>query len=645
MVPTLSRGVSILEGPLPEPLDAPQVKSLADRIWNAQGWRNMRAKNITRHNIRHRLLGTDIKGISQKLEDLSPAANVHGTRYVNRIVGSDDSVECASRSADDAAVDAAGRTEDYHSFTLTRLRKQRTAGILAPLRRSVDDATFYAVGWIRSGFSPAVKEKIFGDGKPKDTEELIRRLEAAYEEGFDEDPFLDEVPATETVAAEPDLSIIVERGKRTVSQMLRLYQDEDLGYSDEVGFEWLTSETRPEYNSSWDVQEVNYYHVETANWIYDLVDTPLGEKPFLLECIPNPIGRPWYAMVPGHITNEPDISERFLPLIADVYPIVHTINVLQTLLASGALNTGRPMYQEVQNGRSAMTMAELITQPVEQRPVIEFDPSESVLKKPRAGYHWDVVPVPDMGWVLQALDAANRKLTEFGFPVSLSPQTSTEGSAESAAQGMQQIEVSVHYITPALTNVALALQELMAIHADVLQEIGMPVTIPVARQGGDPKVREMVTIKPSDFKGVETAVKLEAIPASALLAIMSFDLELVQAKMMSKRDFFEKHYQNWKKALKNVTLDEAKAIGQSEMLKLLQQFIQNQGPAIFAQAAAEQNIPLDIPGLANQSGGPAPAEDFRMNRPPAPVAGQGVSPTPVDQNPAQSAGAATEIQV
>lgn len=635
---------------MPEPLDVLEVKLLAEGIWKK--FSMWRSRNIVRDELRFRELGTEIKGISQKLEDLSPAANAHGTRYVERIMAADMSAETSSRSADDTAVRSARRVEDYHNWHIQELKKQRTAGILMPLRRAVDDTTFKGCGWIRTGFKPHIKRKLMealdldNEEEGPDTDELTERVRAVFSEGFDEDPFLDECPELDTVAFEYDRSIVVEKGRRSVSELLRLY--EHLGYDTEAGFHWLTSETMSSFNTTrWSEDEANYWHVETEDYIYDLVEVPTREndEPFMLSVIPNIIGRPWYAMFAGRVTNNSDISKRYLPLINDVYPIVHKLNVTQTLIQSGALNTGRPMYQEVADSAKGMTLPEVLSQPLEQRPVLAFDPSEEVLQKPKKGHHWEVVPVPDMSWVVEANRESRQELREYGFPVSLSPEVATSGTAESGVQGMQQIEISVNYLNPATESVALGLQELFAIRADALKELDVSITIPVTPQGGDNRVREMMRIEPSDFKGVDTSVSLDAIPASALLAVRQSDLELVQAKMMSKTDFFMKHYKDYMTALKRVFLDEGKMLMEQEMLKLVQQFAQQQGPALMAQAAADQQIPLPIPGLANQSGGPAPGDQGRQARPPVPMPGVGMSPTPVDQNPMQTAGTAQQVGV
>ncbi len=79
---------------------------------------------------------------------------------------------------------------------------------------------------------------------------------------------------------------------------------------------------------------------------------------------------------------------------------------------------------------------------------------------------------------------------------------------------------------------------------------------------------------------------------------------------------------------------------QEEFLKLLKEFMASSAGGVFAQVAAEQNIPLPIPA----DGGPPQGETTRNARPPVPVQGVGSPITDVDQNPAVSAATAQVAQ-
>ena len=615
-------------------------------MYQKPGFVNLRNKNEVREQIRNREYGVNIAGISLTLEDLSPAANVHGTRYVNRIDAANVEIENTPRSAEKNDMDAAQRVEDYFNSIAANIRRQKHAGIVAPYRRHLDDMAFYGVGVIRVGFKPHIREKLFPE-TAKDTDEVVSIVEAAFEKGFEEDPFMFECPAVSTVAFSLDFSEVCEVGKLTISDVLDSH--EDLQFSTAEGFKKITtSETRPEFDNTWDELQVTSYHLETNDWIYDVIDhAGIGDaqtgKGFPMSKIPNIIGRPWYAITFAHVTNNPDISKRYLPLINDIYPVVHSLNFLSTLLLTGSLSTGRPMYQMIDQHAGAQTLTQMMTTPVEQKPVLAFDPSEELLRTPEPGKRWDVVPVPDMKWVIAVVDKLESRLERWGFPVSLGPEVSTEGKAESGVQGMQQIEVAANYLNPAQANVALSLYEMFQIVGDALTEMGVKVKIPVRRKGKETK--ETLTILPTDFKDHDLSVSLKSQEASAQLAIRSADLELVQLKMMSKTTFFRIHYPKWQQELQLVFLDEGKALGEQKILELIDQFAKAEGPAIIQQAAADQQIA--VPNLAEQSGGPAEPGGARNSRPPVPLPGAGASPITVDQNPLvnAAAGIAQDVQV
>ncbi len=621
----MARGLFLI----PEPFDAEQVRTVCNRLRDQPGFRTWYGVlNTGRQAIRFRENPVEIAGISQKLEDLSPAADVHATRFVNRMEAAKVHVEVSSRSPDDADVSAAQRVEDFYYAFLNDMMRQRPGGILSPYRRHLDDMTALGAGFLHPALKPDVREKLGGKGF-KDVDQLVAAAKRAFKDGFEENPFVVECPSLETVYFEPDLRNACEVGTRTISQVLHAY--ERLDYSPEMGFKWLTSDTMPEFQSEWQ-DTVTYYHLETTDFIYDLLDDPRGDRPFLSERRPNVAGRPWYTITPGHINNHPSPDKRFQPLIAAVYPTVQIMNVTRTLLQSGALNTGRPMYQEVAEGRSAVTLPEMMNQPIEQRPTLAFDPSQAILKKPRKGYRWDVVPVPSMEWVLEAYNQSKADLRDWGFPVGLSPEAPTKGEAESAAKGAQDMEIATNYLDPALGNVARSLHELLTLVGDAIKGFGLPVTIPVRKraEGGDSRVRESITVKPDDFREQDLEVELKSIPATARIAIRESNQRQLQLGLMSRTTYMKEEHEDYLAEMERIEIDKAYAFAQEKALETVKQFITQNSAAVAAKVAAEQKIPLPA-GLVPQTGGPAESGEPRFERPPgAPMQGVG-TPNPIPE--------------
>ena len=77
----------------------------------------------------------------------------------------------------------------------------------------------------------------------------------------------------------------------------------------------------------------------------------------------------------------------------------------------------------------------------------------------------------------------------------------------------------------------------------------------------------------------------------------------------------------------------------AKAIESLKRILQQIAPALEAQVASEQGIPLPAP-LVPPEGGPAPGETIRKERPPL---GPGPNLNPVDQNPAASAASAQQV--
>ena len=502
----------------------------------------------------------------------------------------------------------------------------------------------YGLGFLRWAWKPGIKADLLGLGMPKDLDDLIRIAKAVQRKGFQEMPFVVHAPQMPTVAFEPNFETICEVGVVTIGQILKSYDNMD--YKEKTGFEYITSDTIRD-TSNWS-DTVKIIHLETADWVYDLLDSGTEHKPLMLERIPNVSGRPQYAITPAHENNDDDVALRFIPAVAPIYPVVATMNVTRTLIQSGALNTGRPMYQEVDTtgGKGAQTFVDIMNMPTESRPVLMFDPSEERLRNPKPGKRWDVVPAPDMSWVLKAYENSQRDLEHWGFPVALGPDASTAGSAESGIQQMREMDVSADYLDPVLMNVAKSLHEIYLGVGDTIQGMGLSVTIPVRKkaEGGDRAVRESVTVKPDDFKEQDLEVKLESVSAVARAAIRKSNLELLQLELQSKTTFMRNEYPDWIAEEERIELDLIKTFSREKAIESVKRIIQQIAPAVEAQAAAELGVPLPTPPpLVSQTGGPAPGEEIRRSRPPVPVPGVGSPVDPVDQNPAVSAGTAQQV--
>ena len=587
-----------------------------------RAWHN--TWNANREKLRFREQGVEIQGIAQTLEDPSPAIDVHVTRYVNRLVAADAIIEVSARSSKPEAVAAAQRVNDFYYTFLNDMLRQQPGGILAPYRRHIDDMVTYGAGFLRPSFSNSAYE-LMPNKTYHTMEEFVAELKNSkiFDEGFTENPFVVEAPMLATVAFEPNLSPVCEVGLRTISSLLQAF--DDLNYAEGGGFKWQTSDTMNLYDGNWS-DTVEFYHLETDHYIYDVVKDTHGENPLLINARPNPASRPWYAMTPGHINNSADYAKRFQPLVAPLYETVQTMNMTRSLLQTGALNTGRPMYQEVADGQRGQDLPTLLAKPVNEQPTLLFDPSEQILKKPRRGFRWELVPTPKVEWVKEANEQSRKDLADWGFPASLSPDSPTTGQANSAAQGAQQMDVATNYLDPALNNVARSLHVLFTRIGEIIIGLDIPITMPLYRrsQGADANMREAVRITPDDFREQDLEVRLESISAASRIAIRESNLRLLTKGLKSRMGFLKAEYTDHLAEAERIQLDKGLAIAEAEALKTFQQFVQENSAAIASELAAKQGIPLPTPPpVVPPSGGPAVPGQPREARPAAPGPGIG----------------------
>lgn len=576
--------------------------------------------------LREREAPVNIMGISQMLESRSSLLSVHIIRYVNHLESADITINVSSRSAKASDVDAAQRAEDFDYSFLSEITRQHVGGV-KPWRRHLDDAMAYGLGFLALRLKPKILEEL---GTDFDTpEEMASEAERIFKDGFTENPFIVECPQFGTVFFEPNMDRFAEIGERVLSSVLASY--DGLEYTPD-GFEYVVSETIQEFDNSWDTT-VKTYHLETSDYIYDIVEHPRREDAFALDVRPNILGRPWYSVMFGDVDNNPDVSKKYKPPVWPLYDLVQTLNVTDTLIQSGALNTGRPMYQEVQANGRALAFPDLMADRSERAPAIIFDPSESVLKKPARGSRWELVPAPD---IQQLIEANNRTLTaikETGFPSDLGPDSGTVSNDTSAARGSQRIEVSGNQLEASFSNAEQSLNDLLDLVGDAIKNLKVPVTLPVRRraQGGSARVRESVTIRPEDYKEQDREITFKNVPAATRMAWRKSNTDALKDGLMSRTRWLRAEYDDPVFEAKMIVIDKAYAVAEEEALKAVIAFMKKNGEAIAAQAAAELGV--SPPPLAPQDGGPPPGETVRPTaRPPlGSFTGAGIAPGQVEQ--------------
>ena len=575
--------------------------------WEQPGFAQWRAANINRHALIHRLGTVDVPGISVKLEAQDTDLEVHDARWTNRLDAAERIIQAAAYSSKPQDVAEAQTAENF-------LRAYFAHAAKSPAdRRRKGQMVRYGMGPKRLCFTSEIIDALKGAKDAAEMAEIIQEKE------FSVNIFRSECPDIQAIAWEPNFSRVYELGERKYSELLHAFPDLEGEYAD--SYSYLTSlETAPEGSSDYQ-KMIKYYHLEDGEYIYDVFEG--GTQGQMLQCYPNPLGKPWYTFAAGNETPELAPVERYRPLIGPLYSLCERRELLETLVLSGALATGRPVYQEVKTGgRSAAGVEDFLGMPQEERPNLKFDLMDDAILTPRDGYEYKAFPTPPMEWVVNKEAQLRQEIMEKGFPAPLSPDQSMTAAASSGAQAAYGIEQAKFFIDPPLRNLARADVDEALIILGLIRELKLKVAIR-GLPSGVGSYRELVRLDGSKIKEYDISCSFDAKTATMEYAESENDARRLQLGLMSR-----KRYMSHREA---DPLEEEEQIKREQMEMELDkmaladatQIINETRQDLMAQAAQQAQLPLPPPvqptetnGLAPQSGGPAPGDVTRDERPP-----------------------------
>lgn len=554
-------------------------------------------------------------GIDELWEARTPVVAVHANRFNNKIAAADINVEVIARSSKPAAVRKAQNVQNFF-YELYHDWKRPVAGRTDnPNRRAIDQTTSYGLGIRHPEFKGSLGDLMGGK----------------YREALPGNPFILECPSIHATFWEPDGSVFAEVGERTISSLVQAFGPDvpkDIA-------SWYTSDTLWESESSRD-RKVKVYRLETREYIYTVCEHPSQESAEV-EVRPNPAGRPWYVLAYGNLTSHSDPQFAYQPLIADIYPLAQTLNVLETMLKSGALQAGKPVWQVVEDGKGprAADFFDWMQKPANERPAIRIGEMETFHRN-EPGTHLELLPTPDYEFVLQMQRDVKQDIRDWGFPPPLSPDLNV--SAKSGYDRTKMQEPAAEQLKPALEAYASSWREMFILVSEIIIGLKEPITIPVRMiaQGLSGNYRETITIRPDDFAEQDISVSFDATPASAKYPDRESNIRMVTQGFMSKETFMKAEYDD------NVTeqerIDQERlgvqmdAIADQDTMEIIMAL----RPQAMMEVAAEEGLPLATPPPEQQAmGGPAPGEDVRMERPPDggfPGTGAPLTPPPQAQN-------------
>jgi hypothetical protein len=595
-----------------EPFTAQQVIDRCKALQQQPTFDNLHGKDgvlKNRHDLRHRLLPVRIPGVSELLEYRSPVLDVHANRYANRLDKADLVAQVSPRDPDHTK--SAQNVENVLHEMYTDFKRVSEAD-----REALDQQCAYMVGIRHLRWSPKVKEMLFGK-ELKTVGELLAALGQIVKDGFKENPFVIECPALTATYYEPNLDTVCEIGTRKISSLVD--ENPDTAFADH-GWKILTSETMDEHETEWE-DLANVYHLETPEFIYDVVEEAgTSSKAVMLEYLPNLVGRPWYTFAPGTTTSDTAAVEHWQPLIGPLYSVVEKLNITRTLSQSGALITGRPQWQEVADGKQPVDFMSYHQMPTNEKPTIRVDLTEEMVRQPRPGFHWAVFPVPDQDVIRATVAELQADIDQFGFPRAIAPDSPVEGS--SGFHLAKQQESASDFLEPPLTHLARAWRNLFLLILDIMNELNVPMTIPVLRRAQGESARSMITLKPEDAKNIDLLIRFESIPEAVKFAKQEVNNSLFERNLISRQTIMANLFRDPKAEEERIDSDAVKEAAKAQALKIIVQFLEEVSPTIFGQVLAAAGIPV--------SGNGAQPRDVR---PPVPFPGAGSPVVPPEQPP------------
>ncbi|MCH7801004.1 MAG: YcaQ family DNA glycosylase, partial [Chloroflexi bacterium] len=284
--------------------------------------------------------------------------------------------------------------------------------------------------------------------------------------------------------------------------------------------------------------------------------------------------------------------------------------ILETLVNSGALQTGRNMWQEVRVGAPIRNFLDIVADKnYEQQPDITVDTLEEMLPQPKEGHEWKPVQVPDQSQLVTALQNKKEELLDQGFPIALLPGQPEQQRASSGYQAANEMGAAITQLDPPLRNIANADRNLFTKIHGIIKALDVSVELPVHQHGDRSTPSEVITIKPEDLGEVDLTVTYESIPEAAKFAMIEElrrqvkDGHTSKAKLMAF--LHDDPFLEQDRIDREVSAAQATQMAHADSAAIVEE---ERGPAM-RQIAAEEGFPLPA------EGGPAPGETVRNQRP------------------------------
>ncbi len=573
---------------------------ICEHLENQQGFRTRNRIHDTWYRILHGEEPVSIGGISERLEHRATFPAVHNDRYRNRLIGAKIGIAVTpQKSGDPMSVKRAQAVENMAYFFYRELTRKRTNALFAVDGRTVDYQCWEGVGFQRVDWRDDILDMLD---------------DAPLNKPIDGNPFVLQAPEPRAVYYDENFRTVAVVGEYQVSALVASY--EDLHFDKDKGFYFTSDAVEADQGQAlWDIT-AKMYTLETEEFVYEVAS--YESKHEELSTYPNFAGRPRYSIHAGHVTSAREPHRRFRPLIHPLYRLAQERNLYRTLLGSGALQTGRPMFQEVPVG--AQQDAPFILQdPGSEQKNIKFELEGGLLPPPRPGYQWVPMGVPESGWLEAALTRNEREEVDHGFPAVLSPSTPLD--ATSGTDRSEQKEAGTDFLDPPLKERADGWTENFRLMFDQLREAKIAVTFneKMIATGGSDVVPQ--TVDPDFYEGINIEVAFSSVPASVEFAEREMMKRDVELQVTALSTYAATLHDDPESEMRKAAFD---LVGQR-----MRQQAMDDAIAMSQALRGERAVQM-----ANEAGIPLPSSDGRNQRPPTSFPGAGAPAAPVDQNSA-----------
>lgn len=334
---------------------------------------------------------------------------------------------------------------------------------------------------------------------------------------------------------------------------------------------------------------VKLYIVETADYIYHLIEDLGGEKVQALGCYKNVFGAPGFVWVHARKTNHPSSKHAVHPLTHAAIAIAPTYNIMGTIVYSGGIlgEFMRFTLEELPGAEAAQSRAgnkNLEIEMIGQRAYKGPDGYKIVQQ--------NLGVSPDTVKSFADLEA---KMLRSGYDPALNPDAQMQASS-----GYQQAivrDLAADTLDPPLTNIASMLSQILRLKDTGVKTLGIPITFrnfaPTAELGKVARsVMDEITINPDDIVDVDRSVSFDSLTQYARQAKIELGRELLGEGRITE-DMFLREYMGVDDPLrlkKQRLVEKAQTIAEEAALKAAGALFQRITEPVGQEAMAQTGV-------------------------------------------------------